>query len=110
MTKKPSKDEIHKMRCRIMAYDITAILDDADRGEFSYLHSILMGDGYTQPGRMTDVEVLREWKEGEYAGEDKAYLVENSPSFRHPFIQHLWKNGSDGGTHCTGKVFKPRKS
>jgi hypothetical protein len=86
-----------KMLARIMAYDLVSILDDADKGDLSYLVSWLTGDGLTQYKNMSNEDLLQEWREGEYEGETKKAIVGSSRWYQHPFIRQLWVKGNSSG-------------
>ena len=90
---KLSAKKKEKMICRMMAYDICAVLDDCADGDLSYLTSILTGVGWTQYNNMTDEDLLREWERGNYDGPMKKSQVETSPQYNHPYVKRLWDKG-----------------
>jgi len=36
---------VEQKRNRIIAYDIISIIEDAERGDYNYLHQLMRGDG-----------------------------------------------------------------
>lgn len=93
MAKRLSAKRREQMVARIMAYDITAILDGAAKGDLDFLISFLMGE-CEQYGNMSDEQVSAEWEQGEYAGKLKRKIVTTSPTYeRLPYVRQLWDKG-----------------
>jgi hypothetical protein len=87
-----------KRMAKIMAYDICAILDDAEQGDLGYLTSWLEGSGLRQYKEFDDKAVEQEWREGEYAGKLKKKIVTESPTYaKHEYVRQLWDQGDSRG-------------
>lgn len=100
-----------QMEAKIMAYDMCAILDDAGRGDLSYLSSWLSGDGIRQYSRMNDADILKEWVDGGYAGQAKHEIVTRSLAYsQHEYIRQLWDTGDPSAMWDGAGVFYGAKS
>jgi hypothetical protein len=100
-----------KRLAKIMAYDICAILDDAEQGDLSYLVSWLEGSGLRQYKEFDDKDVEVEWKEGEYGGPDKKRIVTESLTYsRHEYVRQLWNEGDRRGVFMSCGTFKGPKT
>jgi hypothetical protein len=83
------------MVAKIMAYDMASILDDAEKGDLSYLTSWLTGGGVTQYDKMSDEDIRKEWIEGEYASKHKHEIVTGSGAYHNQeYIRQLWDTGN----------------
>lgn len=106
-TKKLTARRREFMRCRLLAYDLISILEDAENGRFDYALSLMLLEGTRPVGLFSDEDLQVEWKEGGYAGVDKARYVQDSRPYQvHAFIRQLWDKGSMTGMF-SDKGFSP---